>query len=67
MTGQYRKEGSVSGNSEATSSRARTASWVGQPVVVVVVVVVLVVVVVVVVVVVLVVVVVVVNVQRSIL
>ena len=43
MAGQYRKEGSVSGNSAATSSRARTANWVGEPVVVVAVVVVVVV------------------------
>ena len=57
MAGQHRKEGSVSGNSAATSSRARTASWVGQPVVMVVLVIVVVVVVVVVVV----------NVERSIL
>ena len=57
MSGQHRKEGSVSGNSAATSSRARTASWVGQPVVMVVLVIVVVVVVVVVVV----------NVERSIL
>ena len=60
MAGQYRKEGSVSGNSAATSSRARTASWAVGPVVMVVLVVVVVLVIVVVVVV-------VVNVQRSIL
>ena len=42
MAGQHRKEGSVSGNSAATSSRARAASWVGEPVVVIVVVVVVV-------------------------